>query len=134
MPALKVECCPRQANFLLGGSMKKLRVATVGLVVLASLSIAAQDMAKPDVQKTSPARHAKTVRISGKVSEDGTRFVEETSQKTWLITNLEMLKGHEGQQVALRGRIGPETNTMQVLSIRGQVTYTANSGDSAFRR
>jgi hypothetical protein len=131
---LKVECCSGQTNFLLGGSMKKLGVATVGLVVLVSLSMAAQDMAKPDVQKTSQARHVKTIRISGKVSQDGTRLVEETSQKSWLVSNLETLKGYEGQQVALRGRIGPETNTIQVLSIRGLGTYTANSSDSAFRR
>jgi hypothetical protein len=114
--------------FLKGGVMKKLcLLATLGFVALATLSVAAQDMAK------RPAQHAKTIRISGKVSDDGTKFVQE-NQRVWIVTNLETLKGYEGQQVVLRGRSAADRNEIQVLSIRGQATYTANRGDSAFRR
>jgi hypothetical protein len=118
--------------FLKGGGMKKLSMlAALGLVVLVSLSVAAQDVPKP--QDGSKTQHVKAIRISGKVSDDGTRFVQDTNQKVWLVSNLETLKGYEGQQAVLRGRI-EDTNKIQVLSIRSLGTYTANSGDSAFRR
>jgi hypothetical protein len=112
-----------------GDGMKRLNlVAVFGLVVLAWLSVAAQDIAKP--QKVP---HAKTIRIAGKVSDDGTKFVD-TNQNVWLVTNLETLKGYAGQEAILRGRIGLDTNAIQVLSIKRLVTYTANWSDSAFRR
>jgi hypothetical protein len=122
-------------EFRRGATMKKTKLAVLGLIVVGCMSLAAQDVAQPgSALKTSQARQAKAIRISGKVSDDGARFFEETNQKVWRVTNLEALKGYEGQKAVLRGRVGPDTNMIQVLSIRGLSTYTANSGDSAFRR
>ena len=116
-----------------GAIVKKLNLlATLGFVAAATVSMAAQDTANR--QEAFPAQHAKTIRISGKVSDDGTRFVQDKKQRVWFVSNLETLKGYEGQQVELRGRAAADTNLIQVLSIRGQVTYTANQRDSAFRR
>lgn len=70
----------------------------------------------------------------GQVSEDGTKFVENLSRKVWQISNLEMLKGYEGQSVELRGQAVPSTNLFLLLSIHPQVSYTARWSDSAFRR
>jgi hypothetical protein len=104
-------------------------------VVLGSLSLVGQDAAKPQVDlKNSQARHAKVIRISGKVSDDGTRVVEDKNQKVWVVGNLGAMKGFEGQKTVLRGRAEAESNTIQVLSIRGLGTYSANAWDSAFRR
>lgn len=115
--------------------MNKLGMAVLCCMVLGSLSLVGQDSAKPQVDlKNSQARHAKAIRISGKVSDDGTRVVEDKNQKVWVIGNLGAMKGFEGQKAVLRGRMEPETNTIEVLSIRGLGTYSANSWDSAFRR
>lgn len=112
--------------------MKKLTLlGAVGVVVLGSLSIAAQDTA--NLQKSSQGQHGKAIRISGKVSDDGARFVD-TNQRVWLVTNPEVLKGYAGEQAAVRARRGADTNTIQVLSIKRPISYTANWSDSAFRR
>jgi hypothetical protein len=95
----------------------------------------AQDISTRQMaQKTSHSRQTKIVRLTGKVSDDGTRFVEGASQRVWLIKNLEMLKGYEGQLAILKGETVRDSNGLQVLSIAHQVSYTANWGDSAFRR
>jgi hypothetical protein len=60
--------------------------------------------------------------------------VEDKNQKVWVIGNLEAMKEFEGQRAVLRGRREAETNTIQVLSIRGLGTYPVNLWDSALRR
>jgi hypothetical protein len=110
-------------------------MAVAGCMLLGSMSLVGQDSSKPQINlKNSQARHAKAIRISGKVSDDGTRVVEDRNQKVWVIGNVDAMKGFEGQKAVLRGRTEPETNTIQVLSIQGLGTYSANSWDSAFRR
>ena len=84
--------------------------------------------------KTAQTHHIKTVRLSGKVSDDGTRFVDDASSRVWLVKNVEALKGFERQQAFLRGRVDGDTNLLQVLSITGRETHSANLSDSAFRR
>jgi hypothetical protein len=114
--------------------MKRMMLAVLGFVVLGSLSLAGQGVAKPgSTPKASQTLHAKAIRISGRVSEDGTKFID-TNQNIWVVTNLETLKGYEGLDAVLRAYIGKDADTIQVISIKRQVTYTANSGDSAFRR
>jgi hypothetical protein len=110
--------------------MKKLTMlAGVALVALASVSVAAQAPGKQP-----KATHSKAIRISGKVSEDGARLVQDTTEKVWLVTNPEVLKGFEGAQAVVRARRAVDTNTIQVLSIQRPARYTANWSDSAFRR
>lgn len=84
--------------------------------------------------RTSQARHNKTIRLSGKVSDDGTRFIDEVNRRVWIIKNIAALKGFESQLAFLRGRIEGDTNLIEVLSIVGQETHSAHVSDSAFRR
>ncbi len=106
--------------------------ACVAIVVACCVLVPAQDA--PQKQTNFHSQHAKTVRVSGKVSGDARLFADDSSQKLWVLTNSEMLKGFEGQSVVLRGRVGTESNQLHVLRVERQVSYTANWGDSAFRR
>ncbi len=98
------------------------------------IAVVAQEAAPQVQQKTSQTHSAKTIRMSGKVSDDGTRFIENASQRVWLVKNIEALKGFESQQARLRGRVDADTNLIQVLSITGEASHSAHLSDSAFRR
>jgi len=115
--------------------MKTSRLWGLASCLMLCVAVVAQEGAAPQVaQKTLQARSAKTIRMSGKVSDDGTRFVENASQRVWLVKNIEALKGFESQQASLRGRVNGDTNRIEVLSITGQQSHTAHLSDSAFRR
>lgn len=111
--------------------MKTSRAMAVTTLLLASMTMVAQD-AGPNT-KASQKQHAKTMRIFGKVSEDGSRFVEAATGKVWIATNPNTLKGFEGQSVAVRGLIGSD-NKIEVRTVKGQPIYSANWSDSAFHR
>jgi hypothetical protein len=97
-------------------------------------AVVAQEAAPQGQGKTAQTHSAKTIRMSGKVSNDGTRFIENASQRVWLVKNIEALKGFESQQTSLRGRVDGDTNLIQVLSITGEAGHSAHLSDSAFRR
>jgi hypothetical protein len=100
-----------------------------------SLGVVAQEETRTvPTPQTAQAHHLKTVRLSGKVSDDGTRFIEDASRRVWLVKNIESLKGFESQMALLRGRVDGNTNLIQVLSIVVQETHSAHLSDSAFRR
>jgi hypothetical protein len=101
----------------------------------------AQETAKP----SAPTSHSvqtqqvskKVISITGELSDDRNTLFSESDGEVWTVTNPDRLKGHEGQQVILKGRSGPDENTIHVFSVklvRGETAYTAKSGDSAFRR
>jgi hypothetical protein len=113
--------------------MKKKPILLASMAVaLMCLTTAAQDLAK--VQGSSHPRTGKVIRLSGKLSNDGETFADETDHRIWVIANYGILKGYEGQELVLRGRVGIEGNRLEVTSVKTQPTYTANSGDSAFHR
>ena len=72
--------------------------------------------------------------MSGKISDDGTRFVDDASGRVWIARNIEALKGFESPQAFLRGRIDGNANLIEVLSVIAQQANTAHLNDSAFRR
>ena len=111
--------------------MEKLTVLTIALILLGCLNVTAQDV---DKSLHSRILHPKTVRISGKLSENAAKLVEDKRQKVWVVKNPDTLKGYEGQKVVLKGRVGADGNEVEVFDIREQVTYTTNWSDSAFRR
>jgi hypothetical protein len=112
----------------------KRSLTMLGFMAMISISVAAQDTAKPDtLKKTAETWSQRTVRIVGKISDDGTSFIEEASHRVWRIENLAMLKGYEGQQAMLRGHVALNANMIQVLSVKSMVHYT-NWADSAFRK
>jgi hypothetical protein len=103
--------------------------------LLLCIVVVAQEGAAPQVeQKTLQTHGAKTIRILGKVSDDGTRFIENASHRIWIVKNIEALKGFESQQASLRGRVDADTNLIHVLSITGEASHSAHLSDSAFRR
>lgn len=115
--------------------MKMSRLWVVTFCLSLSVGVMAQEATRTAVTpKTAQAKHIKTVRLSGKVSDDGTKFVDDASQRVWLVKNIEALKGFERQHAQLRGRVDGDTNLIQVLSITGQEIHTAHLSDSAFRR
>lgn len=116
------------------GGMKKSGLWVLAICLSLCVSIVAQDSGKRTASGASQVRHAKTIRLSGKVSDDGTRFIDEVNRRVWIIKNIAALKGFESQMAFLRGRIEGDTNLIEVLSIIGRETNTAHLSDSAFRR
>jgi hypothetical protein len=79
---------------------------------------------------------AKSITISGRVSEDGKSLVAKNGEP-WSITNPGALAGHESQQVKVKCQKVSADHRVQVLSVKTvatQIKYAANPGDSAFRR
>lgn len=109
--------------------MKISRLGTVvfGLLLLYGSVIAQESGPYKTVRRT------KQLDMTGRISRDDT-FVESRSQRVYVIKNLEMIKGYEGQEVAVRVSTATDRSVIEVISIKRQVSYTANWGDSAFRR
>ena len=81
----------------------------------------------------SPARRAT---ISGRVKNEGNTLVDRNGG-TWTVANPEVLKDYAGRQVIVKGNGNVDAKTIRVLSIqpgREPISYSANWGDSAFRR
>jgi hypothetical protein len=115
--------------------MRKTGMWVLAWVLSTCITVVAQDSARGGASpKSAKAQHSRTIRLSGKVSDDGTRFIDDAKQRVWVIKNIEVLKGFESQQASLRGRVDGDTNLIEVLSIAGEETHTAHLSDSAFRR
>jgi hypothetical protein len=115
--------------------MKLFTIWGLASCLMLSVAAVAQEGAAPQlVPKPAQTRSSKTIRLSGKVSDDGTRFVESATRRVWLVKNIEALKGFESQQAFLRGHVDADTNLIQVLSITGEASHSAHLSDSAFRR
>jgi len=74
--------------------------------------------------------------VSGKVSPDGKSLIPASGEQ-WSVVNPAALAGHEGQQVKVKCQLSSAAHDIRVISIKVaamQIKYTANPGDSAFRR
>ena len=111
---------------------KPILLASMVVALMWCLTTSAQDAFK--AQGTAPRQAAKLIRVPGRLSHDTKSFTGEADHKRWVIANSEILKGYEDQELVLRGRVRPEANRLEVISVKPQATYTANWGDSAFRR
>jgi hypothetical protein len=63
------------------------------------------------------ARAAKAVSLAGKVSAGGKTFVDKDN-KSWTVTNPEVLKGHEGHEVTLKAHEDAAKNEIHVVSVK----------------
>jgi hypothetical protein len=91
--------------------------------------------AKPTGQKTQKASQ-KAVTLSGQASADGKILVTDDDD-IWIVTNPNVLAGHEGQYISVRGQTDSEKNELHVFSAKvaaREAKYVTNRGDSAFRR
>lgn len=105
---------------------------TIALAVVVSMSsfALAQERGKPDTQTWAASTKALTV--SGKVSDDGKRFITDIDTE-WTINNPESLKSHEGHLVTIKCYVDSDKDRIQVLSVKSP-QYAAMHSDSAFRR
>jgi hypothetical protein len=114
------------------GMKKPILLASMAVALTLCLTTSAQDVTQ--AHGSSHRKTGKLIRVSGKLSNTGETFADDTDHRIWVIANCQILKGYEGQELVLRGRAGPEANRLEVISVKPQATYTANWGDSAFRR
>src|SRR5690348_14263526 len=101
--------------------MKKLMLISFALALVMSLLALAQEATKPGEmkQETPKAEKAspKAGSLSGKVSADGTTFVDKDN-KSWTVSNPEALKGHEGHEVTLKAHEDAAKNEIHVVSVK----------------
>lgn len=109
--------------------MKKLVLCFLAVPLLLAMPAAGQN-------NNSGKRAAKSVTLSGRVSEDGKSLIAKNGE-SWSVTNPEALAGHVSQQVKVKCQISSATHDIRVFSVKTlamPVTYRVNPGDSAFRR
>lgn len=109
--------------------MKKLVLFFLAAPLLLPVSAFGQDhnAAKSDT--------AKTITISGRVSEDGKSLIAKNGE-SWSVMNPGALAGQANQRVKAKCEASTD-HSIRVLSVKTvamQIKYAANPGDSAFRR
>jgi hypothetical protein len=109
--------------------MKKLVLSLLAIPLLLPVPAAAQN------NHSGKSSTAKSITISGRVSEDGKLLIGKNSE-LWLVTNPEALAGHQSQQVKVKCQKVSADQHIQVLSVKTVATqrYAVNLGDAAFRR
>jgi uncharacterized protein (UPF0333 family) len=101
--------------------MKNLALIAFVIVLLASLSAYAQYGNQGSTgQQTSATQQpsTKAVTLSGKVGDDGKSFVSDKDNKSWTVSNPEVLKGHEGQEVKIKAHEDAAKNEVHVVSVK----------------
>jgi hypothetical protein len=102
--------------------MKKLTILAFAVALMMSSSALAQDTTKHDDMKTDDAKAEKmskrAVSMLGKVGDDGKTFVSDKDNKTWKVSNPDVLKGHEGHRVRVRAHVDKDKDEIQVMSVR----------------
>lgn len=110
--------------------MKKLVLCFLAVPLLLPVSAFGQN------HNAAKSSSAKTLTISGRVSEDGKSLIAKNGER-WSVANPDALAGQENQQVKVKCQISSATHDIRVRSLRivaTPVTYHVNPGDSAFRR
>src|SRR6266849_1328707 len=101
--------------------MKKLMLVSFALALVMSLLALAQEYPQSGAMKQETPKaekmSAKAVTVSGTVGADGTTFVDKDN-KSWTVTNPEVLKGHEGHEVHLKAHVDAAKNEIQVVSVK----------------
>lgn len=116
--------------------MKNLCLSVLAAGLLASLTAFGQ---QAQHQKIEPrASSNRVISIVGRASDDGSIVLRSSDGKVWVITNPEILKGHEGLPVVVQGQaVSGKHNEVHVLSVsagKSEVEYVTKWDDSAFRR
>jgi pentapeptide MXKDX repeat protein len=97
-------------------NMRKLMTICLALAILSFGVAAAQDTMSHDTMK--PDASKKAVKITGKISDDGKTFVNDSDSKSWDIVNPEAIKGHEGHHVTLTAHVYADKNQVHVMSLK----------------
>ncbi len=96
--------------------MKKLMAILFALTLLTSLGLVAQDTMSQDSKKSDTS--TKAISITGKISDDGKTFVSDKNGKSWMISNPDSVKGHEGHHVTLRAHLSADRTEVDVVSLK----------------
>ena len=108
------------------------RVCQIFVLALAAtpLFCAAQNGSEID------ATHARLKKFLGSVSQDGQSLLC-AGNHLFVVSNPEVLAGHSGHRVSVKGSLDPLTHQLKIASLKvipSQTHYAANLGDAAFRR
>jgi hypothetical protein len=96
--------------------MKKLMAICFAMLILTFGIASAQDTMKSDTMKADTSK--KAVNVTGKISEDGKKFVSDSDSKSWTIVNPEAVKGHEGHHVTLTAHANADKSEVHVVSLK----------------
>ena len=111
--------------------MRKVMCRLMGMcflaVSLAALAQSGDAMKQDTMQQGDQMKHdnmnadamaKKAISVSGKISDDGKTFMGDKDNKSWMISNPEAVKGHEGHHVTVRAQFDSGKNAVHVSSIK----------------
>jgi len=101
--------------------MRKLMAICIALAILTFGVAAAQDTMSKDTMNHDTMKadaSKKAVKITGKISDDGKTFMNDSDKKNWDIVNPEAVKGHEGHHVTLTAHVYADKNQVHVMSLK----------------
>jgi len=119
--------------------MKKSLFAFLAIAAFLPATSLAQHSSKAAESRQSDStagKFTKAVTFTGQISADGKMLVSENDD-TWAVSNPGVLQGLEGQRVLVKCQVNPSKNEIHVFWVKAvlqNTKYTANRGDSAFRR
>jgi hypothetical protein len=98
--------------------MKKLLVLALGISILFSISVVAQDTMQNSTNKAAPAAPLKNIKGTVKADGDKLTFVADKDMKSWDVINPEALKGHEGHHVEVSAHVYADKNAIHVMNVK----------------
>jgi hypothetical protein len=122
--------------------MKRVTTYLFAFVIMASLSLAAQEPATKDqtapdkkVQKAekteaTAAAKGKVMSLTGWVKDQGgkTVFINDKDKQAWDISNLDAVKGHEGHHVKVKAKLNEADHSMDVEKVT-MMSKTKQTGE-----
>jgi hypothetical protein len=99
--------------------MKKLLFATLSIALIACGNAWAQSRAQSTATPASKSARpvsAKSIMISGRVSNDGRHFLLDPDNEVE-VSNASVLKGREGNLVTVKGYFDSAHNQIQIVSV-----------------
>jgi hypothetical protein len=116
--------------------MKRSVLARLGMTIFLTVffTISGTVFAQEKVSEHA-AFSAKPLTVSGKVSADGKTFLTDIDSE-WLVSNADVLKGHEGRAVRVKCYVDTEKSSMKILSVKrdDESNYAARNTFSAVGR
>jgi hypothetical protein len=106
-------------RFALEVNMKKLLLATLSIGLITCTNAWAQSrvqLASAPESKGARAVPAKSVTVSGRVSNDGRHFLLEPDNEVE-VSNATVFKGREGNLVTVKGYFDSTRNQIQIVSV-----------------
>jgi hypothetical protein len=108
------------------------RVCQIFVLALASTPLFCGAQSGSEIATT----HPRWKKFLGSVSQDGQSLLC-GGNHLFVVSNPEVLAGHSGHRVSVKGSLDPLTHLLKIASVKvipPQTHYSANLGDAAFRR